>query len=107
MVIMEPIGPVAAFTPWNFPRHAGGPQNRGSAGRRLLHHRVQRKHPAHRSVSSRRSTMRACRPLRFKETDDVLQRANKLPFGLASCAFSKDAKVARSEERRVGKGGRS
>jgi len=32
--------------------------------------------------------------LRFKETDDVLQRANKLPFGLASYAFTKDAKVA-------------
>ena len=32
--------------------------------------------------------------LRFKETDDVLDRANKLPFGLASYAFTKDAKVA-------------
>jgi succinate-semialdehyde dehydrogenase/glutarate-semialdehyde dehydrogenase len=32
--------------------------------------------------------------LRFKETDDVLERANKLPFGLASYAFTKDAKVA-------------
>src|SRR5215813_2085446 len=32
--------------------------------------------------------------LRFKETDDVLQRANKLPFGLASYAFTKDAKAA-------------
>ncbi|MET0652217.1 MAG: NAD-dependent succinate-semialdehyde dehydrogenase [Hyphomicrobiaceae bacterium] len=32
--------------------------------------------------------------LRFKETDDVLARANKLPFGLASYAFTKDAKTA-------------
>jgi succinate-semialdehyde dehydrogenase/glutarate-semialdehyde dehydrogenase len=32
--------------------------------------------------------------LRFKETEDVLDRANKLPFGLASYAFTKDAKVA-------------
>jgi succinate-semialdehyde dehydrogenase / glutarate-semialdehyde dehydrogenase len=32
--------------------------------------------------------------LRFKETDEVLDRANKLPFGLASYAFTKDAKVA-------------
>jgi succinate-semialdehyde dehydrogenase/glutarate-semialdehyde dehydrogenase len=32
--------------------------------------------------------------LRFKETDDVLSRANKLPFGLASYAFTKDAKTA-------------
>ena len=32
--------------------------------------------------------------LRFKETDDVLARANKLPFGLASYAFTRDAKVA-------------
>jgi succinate-semialdehyde dehydrogenase/glutarate-semialdehyde dehydrogenase len=32
--------------------------------------------------------------LRFKETDDVLNRANKLPFGLASYAFTKDAKTA-------------
>jgi succinate-semialdehyde dehydrogenase/glutarate-semialdehyde dehydrogenase len=32
--------------------------------------------------------------LRFKETDEVLERANKLPFGLASYAFTKDAKVA-------------
>jgi succinate-semialdehyde dehydrogenase/glutarate-semialdehyde dehydrogenase len=32
--------------------------------------------------------------LRFKETDDVLDRANKLPYGLASYAFTKDAKVA-------------
>src|SRR5215470_3561906 len=32
--------------------------------------------------------------LRFKETDDVLACANKLPFGLASYAFTKDAKVA-------------
>ena len=31
---------------------------------------------------------------RFKETDDVLARANKLPFGLASYAFTRDAKVA-------------
>ncbi len=32
--------------------------------------------------------------LRFKETDDVLERANKLPYGLASYAFTKDAKTA-------------
>ena len=32
--------------------------------------------------------------LRFKETDDVLERANKLPFGLASYAFTKNAKTA-------------
>jgi succinate-semialdehyde dehydrogenase/glutarate-semialdehyde dehydrogenase len=32
--------------------------------------------------------------LRFKETDDVLARANKLPYGLASYAFTKDAKLA-------------
>jgi succinate-semialdehyde dehydrogenase / glutarate-semialdehyde dehydrogenase len=32
--------------------------------------------------------------LRFKETDDMLERANKLPFGLASYAFTKDAKTA-------------
>ena len=32
--------------------------------------------------------------LRFKDTDDVLERANSLPFGLASYAFTKDAKTA-------------
>lgn len=32
--------------------------------------------------------------LRFKDTDDVLARANSLPFGLASYAFTKDAKTA-------------
>jgi succinate-semialdehyde dehydrogenase/glutarate-semialdehyde dehydrogenase len=32
--------------------------------------------------------------LRFKDTDEVLRRANKLPFGLASYAFTKDAKTA-------------
>jgi len=32
--------------------------------------------------------------LRFEDTDDVLARANKLPFGLASYAFTKDAKTA-------------
>jgi len=32
--------------------------------------------------------------LRFKETDDVLARANKLPYGLASYAFTRDAKTA-------------
>ena len=32
--------------------------------------------------------------LRFKETEDVLERANRLPFGLASYAFTKDAKLA-------------
>lgn len=32
--------------------------------------------------------------LRFKDTDEMLTRANKLPFGLASYAFTKDAKVA-------------
>lgn len=32
--------------------------------------------------------------LRFKDTDDVLQRANKLPFGLASYAFTKNAQTA-------------
>jgi succinate-semialdehyde dehydrogenase/glutarate-semialdehyde dehydrogenase len=32
--------------------------------------------------------------LRFKETDEMLTRANKLPYGLASYAFTKDAKTA-------------
>jgi succinate-semialdehyde dehydrogenase/glutarate-semialdehyde dehydrogenase len=32
--------------------------------------------------------------LRFKDTDDVLERANSLPFGLASYAFTRDAKTA-------------
>ncbi len=32
--------------------------------------------------------------LRFKDTDEVLERANSLPFGLASYAFTKDAKTA-------------
>ena len=32
--------------------------------------------------------------LRFKDTDEVLERANKLPYGLASYAFTKDSKVA-------------
>jgi succinate-semialdehyde dehydrogenase / glutarate-semialdehyde dehydrogenase len=32
--------------------------------------------------------------LRFKETDDVLERANKLPYGLASYAFTKNANTA-------------
>jgi succinate-semialdehyde dehydrogenase/glutarate-semialdehyde dehydrogenase len=32
--------------------------------------------------------------LRFKDTDDVLTRANKLPFGLASYAFTKNANTA-------------
>jgi succinate-semialdehyde dehydrogenase / glutarate-semialdehyde dehydrogenase len=32
--------------------------------------------------------------LRFKETDEMLTRANKLPYGLASYAFTTDAKTA-------------
>ena len=32
--------------------------------------------------------------LRFKDTDDALARANKLPYGLASYAFTQDAKIA-------------
>jgi succinate-semialdehyde dehydrogenase/glutarate-semialdehyde dehydrogenase len=32
--------------------------------------------------------------MRFKDTDEVLTRANKLPFGLASYAFTKNSKVA-------------
>lgn len=32
--------------------------------------------------------------LRFKDTDEVLERANKLPFGLASYAFTKNANTA-------------
>jgi succinate-semialdehyde dehydrogenase/glutarate-semialdehyde dehydrogenase len=32
--------------------------------------------------------------LRFKDTDEVLTRANKLPYGLASYAFTRNAKVA-------------
>jgi succinate-semialdehyde dehydrogenase/glutarate-semialdehyde dehydrogenase len=32
--------------------------------------------------------------LRFKETDEVLERANKLPYGLASYAFTHDTKLA-------------
>ncbi len=32
--------------------------------------------------------------LRFKDTDEVLARANKLPFGLASYAFTKNAHTA-------------
>jgi succinate-semialdehyde dehydrogenase/glutarate-semialdehyde dehydrogenase len=32
--------------------------------------------------------------LRFKETDEVLERANRLPYGLASYAFTKNANTA-------------
>jgi len=32
--------------------------------------------------------------LRFKDEDEMLARANKLPFGLASYAFTHDAKRA-------------
>jgi succinate-semialdehyde dehydrogenase/glutarate-semialdehyde dehydrogenase len=32
--------------------------------------------------------------LRFKDTDDVLSRANSLPYGLASYAFTTNAKTA-------------
>jgi succinate-semialdehyde dehydrogenase/glutarate-semialdehyde dehydrogenase len=32
--------------------------------------------------------------LRFKDTDEVLDRANRLPYGLASYAFTKDANTA-------------
>lgn len=32
--------------------------------------------------------------LRFKDTDEMLGRANRLPFGLASYAFTRDAKTA-------------
>ncbi|MDX2205503.1 MAG: NAD-dependent succinate-semialdehyde dehydrogenase [Hyphomicrobiaceae bacterium] len=32
--------------------------------------------------------------LRFKDTDEVLERANKLPYGLASYAFTKNAHTA-------------
>src|SRR5262249_14128070 len=32
--------------------------------------------------------------LRFQEMDDVLSRANKLPYGLASYAFTKNAQTA-------------
>jgi succinate-semialdehyde dehydrogenase/glutarate-semialdehyde dehydrogenase len=32
--------------------------------------------------------------LRFKDTDEVLSRANKLPYGLASYAFTRNSKVA-------------
>ena len=32
--------------------------------------------------------------MRFKDTDKMLAEANSLPFGLASYAFTKDAKLA-------------
>jgi succinate-semialdehyde dehydrogenase/glutarate-semialdehyde dehydrogenase len=32
--------------------------------------------------------------MRFKDTDEMLTQANSLPFGLASYAFTKDAKTA-------------
>ena len=32
--------------------------------------------------------------IRFKDTDDMLKQANSLPFGLASYAFTHDAKTA-------------
>jgi succinate-semialdehyde dehydrogenase/glutarate-semialdehyde dehydrogenase len=32
--------------------------------------------------------------LRFKDADEMLEQANRLPFGLASYAFTKDAKTA-------------
>jgi succinate-semialdehyde dehydrogenase/glutarate-semialdehyde dehydrogenase len=32
--------------------------------------------------------------IRFKDTDDMLKQANSLPFGLASYAFTHDAKLA-------------
>jgi len=32
--------------------------------------------------------------LRFKDTEEVLPRANKLPYGLASYAFTRNGKIA-------------
>ena len=39
LVIKEPVGPVAAFTPWNFPINQVVRKLSRGAGRRLLHHR--------------------------------------------------------------------
>ena len=38
LVVQEPVGVVAAFTPWNFPVLTPGPQDRRLAGGRLLAH---------------------------------------------------------------------
>ena len=38
LVVKEPVGPVAAFTPWNFPINSGGAETVGGARRRLLDH---------------------------------------------------------------------
>ncbi len=37
-VVKEPVGPVAAFTPWNFPRQSGRPQSFGGAGGWMFGH---------------------------------------------------------------------
>ena len=37
-VLRQPIGVVAAFSPWNFPMSFAGPQGRRCTVRRLLHH---------------------------------------------------------------------
>ena len=39
LVIKEPVGPVAAFTPWNFPINQVVRKLSGGAGGRLLDHR--------------------------------------------------------------------
>jgi acyl-CoA reductase-like NAD-dependent aldehyde dehydrogenase len=38
LVIMEPVGPVAGFSPWNFPVTQAVRKIAASAGCRLLHH---------------------------------------------------------------------
>jgi hypothetical protein len=46
LVVKEPVGPVAAFSPWNFPIHKSGPQARRARRGRLLRHSQARRRSA-------------------------------------------------------------
>jgi succinate-semialdehyde dehydrogenase / glutarate-semialdehyde dehydrogenase len=50
--------------------------------------------PAHANIMTQEPFGPVAIMMRFKDTDSVLAQANSLPFGLASYAFTKDAKTA-------------
>ena len=63
LVIKEPVGPVAAFTPWNFPINQVVRKASARAGHRLLDHHQGTGGNARlvRAAASRPSSMPACR----------------------------------------------
>jgi len=102
LVMKEPVGPVAAFTPWNFPvnqvvrKLAVTKGARVASGGERLHGRgyffaptVLDQVPRHASNFNEEPFGPVAAVSGFDRLDDAIEEANRLPYGLAGYACSR------------------